>query len=111
MIALISFSRQIHTAHSALPLTISHPSAIIIQHYIDVSPSLDEVFSSWREGDKYKNDKQVEAAVDLLRQIVEILTGIPFLREPLLTIINRLIATAEPYHELVSNSANALEMY
>ena len=74
---------------------------VILQHYLDISPSLDEIFSAWREGDKYKNDKLVEAAVDLLRQIIDILIGLPFFRKSLLTIINRLIATAEPYHDLV----------
>jgi nucleolar pre-ribosomal-associated protein 1 len=50
--ALVAFHQQILTPQSKLPLAITDPTVLIIQHYFDVSPTLDEVFNAWQEGDK-----------------------------------------------------------
>lgn len=50
--ALVAFHQQILTLHSQLPLPISHPTVVVIQHYLDLSPTCDEIFGTWQEGDK-----------------------------------------------------------
>ena len=101
MIALTALSQQIHTTHSTLPLAISHPTVQILQQYLDVSPSLDEILEAWRDGDKHRNEKLTEAAVDVLRQIIEILGPIPFFRKAASGIVARLISSSEPCADLV----------
>lgn len=46
-LAFIAFHQQIVTPHSQLPLPITHQSVLIIQHYLALSPNLEEVFKSW----------------------------------------------------------------
>lgn len=58
--AIVSFHQQIHTYQSKLPLSISHPTVTILQHYLDVSPSCEEVLNAWREGDRVKFIKHTE---------------------------------------------------
>jgi nucleolar pre-ribosomal-associated protein 1 len=36
------------TPHSALPLEITHPTILILQHYLDTSPTADEIFKAWK---------------------------------------------------------------
>ena len=45
--AFIALHQQIVTPHSQLPLPITHQSVLIIQHYLALSPNLEEVFKSW----------------------------------------------------------------
>jgi hypothetical protein len=48
--ALVAFQQQILTPHSKLPLAITDPSVLIIQHYLDVSPTCDEILKAWQDG-------------------------------------------------------------
>lgn len=50
--ALVSFHQQILTPFSDLPLAISHQTVLILQHYLDVSPTTDEIFAAWKAADE-----------------------------------------------------------
>lgn len=50
--ALVSFHQQILTPYSSLPLAISHTTVLILQHYLDVSPTVDEIFAAWKAADE-----------------------------------------------------------
>jgi hypothetical protein len=47
--ALVALNQQILTLYSEMPLPINHPTVVILEHYLDVSPTCDEVFSAWKE--------------------------------------------------------------
>jgi len=101
----VALHQQIVTPHSALPLAITHPSVVILQHYHATSPTFDEIFNCWRESDKGRNERNVEAAVELLVQVLEILTPVPFFRSTVLAVVGKLIAQNESYGELVCGEA------
>jgi hypothetical protein len=48
-----------------------------------------------------RDEKQVEAAVYLLAQLIRILTPLPFFRGSVVGLVNKLIAPQERYHDLV----------
>lgn len=50
-----------------------------------------------------RDEKLVEAAVQLLAQIIRILTPLPFFRNLLIGIVDKLLAAQERYHEHVSD--------
>ncbi|KAK4684154.1 nucleolar pre-ribosomal-associated protein 1, partial [Tremellales sp. Uapishka_1] len=100
--SMVAFHQQIITPHSALPLAITHPTILILQHYLSVSPTCDEIFGAWLQGDQGRNYKQAEAAVALLGSILNILTPLPFFHSQLVGIVTKLLAPAEPYHGLLN---------
>lgn len=99
------------TLHSDLPLPITHQTVVLLQHYIQVSPTVDEIFDAWRNGDRSRNEGLVQAAVSLLVQIIQILTPLPFFRTSVLAIIKKLLTPSDPYHELVSSDKVHLGRY
>ncbi|TYJ56309.1 hypothetical protein B9479_003000 [Cryptococcus floricola] len=101
--AFVSFRQQIVTPHSTLPLAITHPTVIILQHYLDVSPTCDEIFRAWQIGDQTKSEQQVHAAVELLSEIIQILTPIPFFRSSVLGLVNKIISQSDPYHDYINH--------
>ncbi|BEJ10826.1 hypothetical protein CspHIS471_0102480 [Cutaneotrichosporon sp. HIS471] len=96
--ALVSFHQQILTPYSNLPLTISHATVLILQHYLDVSPTVDEIFAAWKAADEAKNDPLAQTAAHLLALILRILTPLPFFHKQLVGIVNKLVTPSEPYH-------------
>ena len=100
--AFVALHQQVLTPLSALPLEITHPSIVLLQHYHQASPNLEEIFNAWREGDKARDDKLIEAAVGLLAHIIQLLTPLPFFRTAVLNWTAKLTAFNEPYPELVS---------
>ncbi len=46
--ALVSFGTQIRVPHSKLPVPINHANVVLAQHYIGLSPGLDEIFKAWK---------------------------------------------------------------
>lgn len=120
--AFVSFRQQIVTPHSTLPLAITNPTVIILQHYLDASPTCDEIFRVWQVGDQVssiifsteqprltqrvffqtKNEQQTHAAVELLSEIINILTPLPFFRASVIGLVNKVVAPTEPYHDYVS---------
>ncbi|WWD09124.1 hypothetical protein V865_007246 [Kwoniella europaea PYCC6329] len=100
--AFVSFRQQIVTPHSSLPLAINHPTVIILQHYLDTSPTCEEIFRAWQIGDQTKTEIQAQAAVELLSEIISILTPIPFFRSSVVGLINKLVSNTEPYSEYLN---------
>ncbi|KAK8861738.1 hypothetical protein IAR55_002561 [Kwoniella newhampshirensis] len=100
--AFVSFRQQIVTPYSTLPLAITNPVVIILQHYLDVSPTCDEIFRAWQVGDQTKNEQQTHAAVELLSEIINILSPLPFFRSSVLGLVNKVIAPTEPYHDYLN---------
>ncbi|OCF45143.1 hypothetical protein I317_00945 [Kwoniella heveanensis CBS 569] len=100
--AFVSFRQQIVTPYSALPLAINHPTVVILQHYLDASSTCEEVFRAWQIGHETKNEVQTHAAVELLSEIINILTPIPFFRSTVVGLVNKIIATADPYHDYLN---------
>lgn len=49
-----------------------------------------------------RDEKLVEAAVQLLAQIIRVLTPLPFFRNLLIGIVDKLLAPQERYHDHVS---------
>ncbi|TXT07482.1 hypothetical protein VHUM_03202 [Vanrija humicola] len=97
--ALVSFHQQILTPYSSLPLPITHPTVLIIQHYLDASPTADEIFNAWKSAEETKNEKLAETAALLLALILRIITPLPFFRTQAVGIVNKLLAPAEQYDE------------
>nr|XP_019014593.1 uncharacterized protein I206_00676 [Kwoniella pini CBS 10737]OCF53374.1 hypothetical protein I206_00676 [Kwoniella pini CBS 10737] len=100
--AFVSFRQQIVTPHSALPLAINNPTVVIIQHYLDTSPTCEEIFRAWQIGDQTKTEIQAQAAVELLSEIINILTPIPFFRSSVVGLVNKLVSSTEPYTEYLN---------
>ncbi|WWC58327.1 uncharacterized protein I303_100867 [Kwoniella dejecticola CBS 10117] len=100
--AFVSFRQQIATTHSALPLAINNPTVVIIQHYLDTSPTCEEIFRAWQIGDQTKTEIQAQAAVELLSEIINILTPIPFFRSSVIGLVNKLVSNTEPYNEYLN---------
>ncbi|WWD16337.1 hypothetical protein CI109_100763 [Kwoniella shandongensis] len=100
--AFVSFRQQIVTPHSSLPLAITNPTVIILQHYLDASPTCDEIFRAWQVGDQTKNEQQTHAAVELLSEIINILTPVPFFRTSVIGLVNKIVAPTEPYHDYLN---------
>ncbi|WVQ93728.1 hypothetical protein IAU59_000805 [Kwoniella sp. CBS 9459] len=100
--AFVSFRQQIVTPHSALPLAINHPTVVILQHYLDASSSCEEIFRAWQIGHETKNDVQTHAAVELLSEVINVLTPIPFFRSSIVGLVNKIVANAEPYHDYLN---------
>nr|XP_019048954.1 hypothetical protein I302_02734 [Kwoniella bestiolae CBS 10118]OCF27884.1 hypothetical protein I302_02734 [Kwoniella bestiolae CBS 10118] len=100
--AFVSFRQQIVTPHSSLPLALNHPAVVIIQHYLDISPTCEEIFRAWQIGDQTKTEVQAQAAVELLAEIINILTPIPFFRSSVIGIVNKLVSTNEPCSEYLN---------
>ncbi|OCF73524.1 hypothetical protein I204_05367 [Kwoniella mangroviensis CBS 8886] len=100
--ALVSFRQQIVTPHSSLPLAINHPTVVILQHYLDTSSTCEEIFRAWQIGDQTKTEIQAQAAVELLSEIISILTPIPFFRSSVVGLINKLVSNTEPYSEYLN---------
>ncbi|CAK9785304.1 hypothetical protein CC85DRAFT_206078 [Cutaneotrichosporon oleaginosum] len=96
--ALVSFHQQILTPYSSLPLAISHATVLILQHYLDVSPTVDEIFAAWKAADEAKSDQLAQTAAHLLALILRILTPLPFFHKQLVGIVNKLVTPSEPYH-------------
>lgn len=101
--AFVSFRQQIVTPYSELPLSINHPTVIILQHYLDISPACDEIFRAWQVGEQTKSEQQVHAAVELLSEIIQVLTPVPFFRSIVIGLVNKVISPSEPYHDHVSD--------
>ncbi|KAL7418746.1 hypothetical protein Q5752_006429 [Cryptotrichosporon argae] len=100
--AIVSLQQQILTLTSSLPLPISHATIVILQHYLEVSPTVEEVFAAWRKADEVRDDKLAESAVGLLASILRILTPVPFFHSQLVDIVNKLLNPVEPYHDLLN---------
>ncbi|WVF66097.1 hypothetical protein IAT40_000836 [Kwoniella sp. CBS 6097] len=100
--AFVSFRQQIVTPYSALPLAINHPTVVILQHYLDASSSCEEIFKAWQIGHESKNEVQTHAAVELLSEIINILTLIPFFRSSVVGLVNKIVANADPYHDYLN---------
>lgn len=45
--AIVSFHQQIVTPFSQLPLPITHQTVLILQQYLELSPTADEIFYAW----------------------------------------------------------------
>ncbi|KAL1411880.1 hypothetical protein Q8F55_002862 [Vanrija albida] len=97
--ALVSFHQQILTPYSSLPLPITHPTVLIVQHYLDASPTADEIFNAWKSAEETKNEKLAETAALLLALVLRIITPLPFFRTQAVGIVNKLLAPAEQYDE------------
>ncbi|KAE8538308.1 hypothetical protein D1P53_005650 [Cryptococcus gattii VGV] len=101
--AFVSFRQQIVTPHSELPLAINHPTVVILQHYLDISPTCDEIFRAWQVGEQTKSEQQVHAAVELLCEIIQVLTPVPFFRSTVIGLVNKVISPSEPYHGYINH--------
>lgn len=70
--ALVSFHQQILTPNSALPLPITHATVLIIQHYLDASPTADEIFNAWKSAEEVSSlalvDIQIADRTDQKRE-------------------------------------------
>ena len=88
----------------------------MLQQYLELSPTCDEIFAAWQQGDRVRLDRlMVEvadaeqqkteglsvSAAQLLATIINVLTPLPFFRSSLTGLVNKVIATNEPYAELV----------
>ncbi|WVQ84141.1 hypothetical protein IAT38_006288 [Cryptococcus sp. DSM 104549] len=100
--AFVSLRQQITTPYSQLPLAINHPAVVVLQHYLDLSPTCDEIFRAWQVGDQTKSEQQTHAAVELLAEIISVLSPIPFFRSTIVGLVNKIVAGAEPYHDLLN---------
>ncbi|ORX35335.1 ribosome 60S biogenesis N-terminal-domain-containing protein [Kockovaella imperatae] len=100
--SLVALGQQIHVVHSELPLAITDPRVVLLQQYLDLSPSGDEIFAAWQEGDKRRDERLAEASVVVLVQGLNILSGIPFFRKTATGIINRLITVSESSTDLLN---------
>ncbi|WVR03656.1 hypothetical protein IAU60_000651 [Kwoniella sp. DSM 27419] len=100
--SFVSFRQQIVTSCSALPLGITHPTVVILQHYLETSPACEEIFRAWQIGDQTKNEQQAQAAVELLSEILNILTPLPFFRSSVIGLVNKIVDTAEPYRDYLN---------
>jgi hypothetical protein len=49
-----------------------------------------------------RDEKLAESAVLLLSQIIRILTPLPFFRTSLIGVLNKILASQDPFHDLVS---------
>lgn len=47
-VALNAINNQIRIPHSQQPVAITHPNVVLVQHYLALSPRLDEVFHVWK---------------------------------------------------------------
>jgi len=47
------------TPHSQLPLEITHPTILILQHYLDTSPTADEIFKAWKLAEEVRSQTPV----------------------------------------------------
>ncbi|OXG21306.1 nucleolar pre-ribosomal-associated protein 1 [Cryptococcus neoformans Tu259-1] len=101
--AFVSFRQQIVTPPSELPLSINHPTVVILQHYLDISPACDEIFRAWQVGEQTKSEQQVHAAVELLSEIIQVLTPVPFFRSIVIGLVNKVISPSEPYHDHINH--------
>ncbi|EIW68969.1 hypothetical protein TREMEDRAFT_73980 [Tremella mesenterica DSM 1558] len=97
--ALVSFQHQIYTPHTHLPLPISHKTVALVQEYLEASPSCDEVFKSWQQGEQQRDEKLVHASVRLLSTILKILTPLPYFQSSLTGLVNKIISASEPYYD------------
>ena len=114
--ALSALHEHISTPNSRLPLAINHPIISVLQQYLELSPTCDEIFASWQQGDRVRLDHLMVKVADpmqqkaeglsvsaaqLLATIISVLTPLPFFRSSLTGLVNKVIATNEPYAELV----------
>ncbi|ORY24442.1 ribosome 60S biogenesis N-terminal-domain-containing protein, partial [Naematelia encephala] len=100
--SFVSFHQQILTASSLLPLPIAHSTIVILQHYLDASPTLDEIFECWSYADKSRNDKLLESAVALLIHIIVLLAPLPFFRPSLVGIVRKIQDDKAGYHIMLN---------
>nr|ODN91496.1 hypothetical protein L204_05480 [Cryptococcus depauperatus CBS 7855] len=98
----ISFRQQIVTPYSQLPLALLHPAIVILQQYLEVSPTCDEIFRTWQIGYQAKSEQQIHPAVELLSEIINVLTPIPFFRSSVVNLANKIISNSDPYHDYIN---------
>ena len=98
----IALRQQCVTPYSALPLPLSHTSVVILQQYFEVSPNGEEIFSAWQEGDRTRNELQVEATADLLATVLDVLTPLPFFRKTVVGLVKTILNPSEVFRDGVS---------
>lgn len=102
------------TPFSSLPLPITHQTVLILQQYLELSPTVDEIFHAWnvaqevsfadhcRTDKQSKNEKLAESAALLLSQVIRVLTPLPFFHTQLVGIVSKLVSATEPYPDLLA---------
>ncbi|KAJ9109209.1 hypothetical protein QFC21_000538 [Naganishia friedmannii] len=95
--SLNAINHQIRIPHSQQPVAITHPNVVLVQHYLALSPRLDEVFHVWKIAAERKDDSVMNAAVQLLTSIIALLTPLPYFRPLLMTIAGRVLDVGEAY--------------
>jgi hypothetical protein len=122
-LALVSFDTQIRVPHSKLPVPINHPNVVLAQHYIGLSPGLDEIFKAWKSATEVRElwpilredltesaflswqRKELDvavAAVAALTSFIQLLAPLPYFRSTLATIVERIIGSSDAFSSYVS---------
>lgn len=113
-----------------LSLTLTHPSVVLAQQYLALSPKCEDILSGWKKAQevsdsiitsivmlshslfhlcfiycrtlKVKNTSLVEASMHLLTTLVKLLSPIPYFLPSLQNLADKFLDTSESYGDYVS---------
>lgn len=122
----MSLEKQIRVPYSQqATVGLTHPSVVILQQYLALSPKCDEVLTNWKHGNEVglevsryanvllttrlifqrKNTQLVEISIQLLTTMINLLVPVPYFRPTLQNLVEKFLDTSENYGNMVSRES------